>query len=153
MNQMRGKQSIQFDKAPYLIASSSVVGAKEGEGPLGMMFDRVNEDAQFGEDTWEKAESQMQKEAAQIVLEKAGMMPENIRYLFSGDLLGQLTATSFGAGGMDIPMFGLYGDFQPFCKCRKAVSLSPGICQSKTSCSNLDSDRKRGIFGGRREEK
>ena len=87
MNQMRGKQSIQFDKAPYLIASSSVVGAKEGEGPLGMMFDRVNEDAQFGEDTWEKAESQMQKEAAQIVLEKAGMMPENIRYLFSGDLL------------------------------------------------------------------
>ena len=109
MNQMRGKQSIQYDKAPYLIASSSVVGAKEGEGPLGMMFDRVNEDAQFGEDTWEKAESQMQKEAAQIVLEKAGMMPENIRYLFSGDLLGQLTATSFGAGGMDIPMFGLYG--------------------------------------------
>ena len=103
MNQMRGKQSIQFDKAPYLIASSSVVGAKEGEGPLGMMFDRVNEDAQFGEDTWEKAESQMQKEAAQIVLEKAGMMPENIRYLFSGDLLGQLTATSFGAGGWTFP--------------------------------------------------
>ena len=34
MNQMRGKQSIQFDKAPYLIASSSVVGAKEGEGFL-----------------------------------------------------------------------------------------------------------------------
>lgn len=109
MNQMKGKQSVQFEKAPYLIAAASIVGSKEGEGPLGMFFDRVSEDPEFGENTWEKAESQMQKEAVQMVLEKAGLMPENIRYLFSGDLLGQLTATSFGAGGMNIPMFGLYG--------------------------------------------
>ena len=109
MNQMKGKQSIQFEKAPYLIAAASIVGSKEGEGPLGMFFDRVSEDPEFGENTWEKAESQMQKEAVQMLLEKAGLMPENIRYLFSGDLLGQLTATSFGAGGMNIPMFGLYG--------------------------------------------
>jgi len=109
MNQMKGEQSVQFEKAPYLIAAASIVGSKEGEGPLGMFFDRVSEDPEFGEDTWEKAESQMQKEAVQMVLEKAGLMPENIRYLFSGDLLGQLTATSFGAGGMNIPMFGLYG--------------------------------------------
>lgn len=109
MNQMRGKQSIQFEKAPYLVASASIVGTKEGEGPLGTCFDRVEEDAKFGEDTWEKAESQMQKKAAEMVMEKAGLKPENIRYLFSGDLLGQLTATSFGAGGLDIPMYGLYG--------------------------------------------
>lgn len=106
---MRGKQSIQFEKAPYLVASASIVGTKEGEGPLGTCFDRVEEDAKFGEDTWEKAESQMQKKAAEMVMEKAGLKPENIRYLFSGDLLGQLTATSFGAGGLDIPMYGLYG--------------------------------------------
>ncbi|MDY3766876.1 MAG: stage V sporulation protein AD [Lachnospiraceae bacterium] len=109
MSQMRGKQSIEFDKAPYLIAASSIVGAKEGEGPLGAYFDKVNKDPKFGEDSWEKAESQMQKEAAQLVLEKAKMKPEEIRYLFSGDLLGQLIATSFGAGGMNIPMYGLYG--------------------------------------------
>lgn len=109
MTQMRGKQSIQFEKAPYLIAASSIVGSKEGEGPLGTYFDKINEDPKFGEDTWEKAESQMQKEASQMVLEKAKMTPEEIRYLFSGDLLGQLIATSFGAGGMNIPMYGLYG--------------------------------------------
>ncbi len=30
-----GKQSIQFDRAPYILEASSVVGKKEGEGPLG----------------------------------------------------------------------------------------------------------------------
>ncbi len=109
MNQMMGKQSIQFERAPYLTASASIVGSKEGEGPLGTCFDQICEDPKFGEDTWEKAESQMQKKAAQMVLEKAGLCAEDIRYLFSGDLLGQLIATSFGAGGMNIPMYGLYG--------------------------------------------
>ena len=109
MNQMIGKQSVQFENPPYLTASSSIVGKKEGEGPLGSRFDEICGDSKFGEDTWEKAESQMQKKAVQLVLEKAGLCAEDIRCLFCGDLLGQLTATSFGAGGMEIPMYGLYG--------------------------------------------
>lgn len=63
----------------------------------------------FGEDSWEKAESTLQKEAVQTALGKAGLRPFQIRYLFGGDLLGQLIATSFGVMDMNIPMFGLYG--------------------------------------------
>ena len=36
-------------------------------------------------------------------------MPQQIRYIFAGDLLGQLIATSFGVEELEIPLFGLYG--------------------------------------------
>lgn len=37
------------------------------------------------------------------------MMSEDIRYIYAGDLLGQLIATSFGLKTYDVPLFGLYG--------------------------------------------
>ena len=54
---IKGKQSIAFEVSPYLEESASVVGKKEGEGPLGGMFDMVAEKDLFGENTWEEAES------------------------------------------------------------------------------------------------
>ena len=82
MSQICGMSSIQFDKAPHIISAASVVGKKEGEGPLGKLFDLVGDDPMFGEDNWEKAESTLQKEAAQMALGKAGLLPTQIRYLF-----------------------------------------------------------------------
>ena len=41
---IKGKQSIAFEVSPYLEESASVVGKKEGEGPLGSMFDIVAEE-------------------------------------------------------------------------------------------------------------
>lgn len=109
MAQMMGKQSIQFERAPHIVGSASVVGKKEGEGPLGGAFDIVCNDDRFGENNWEKAESTMQNEAVQTALRKAKLQPFQIRYLFGGDLLGQLIATSFGLEDLEIPLFGLYG--------------------------------------------
>lgn len=63
----------------------------------------------FGQESWELAESTMQKKAAQTALEKAGLSPSQLRYIFAGDLLGQLIATSFGVETLDVPLFGLYG--------------------------------------------
>ena len=106
---IKGKQSIAFEVSPYLEESASVVGKKEGEGPLGGMFDMVAEEDLFGENTWEEAESTMQKEACLLALGKAHLAPESIRYLFGGDLLRQGVATSMGVESLQIPMFGLYG--------------------------------------------
>ena len=50
---IKGVQSIAFKEQPYIIESASVVGKKEGEGPLGAMFDVIEEENLFGEDTWE----------------------------------------------------------------------------------------------------
>lgn len=106
---IRGKQSIEFKNAPYIISSGSVVGKKEGEGPLGNLFDLIEEENLFGQDTWEEAESEMQKEACLMALGKAKVGAEHVRYLFGGDLLRQGIATSMGLEELHIPLFGLYG--------------------------------------------
>lgn len=105
----KGLQSIAFEESPFLVTSASVVGKKEGEGPLGNMFDLIETEDLFGEDNWESAESAMQKEVCLLALEKAHLLPEDIRYLFGGDLLRQGVATSRGVEELGVPMFGLFG--------------------------------------------
>lgn len=107
--QFLGKQSISFKEPVYIQGFASVVGKKEGEGPLGSYFDRVEEDDKFGKKTWEEAESAMQKETAGRAIEKAGLKPENVRIIFAGDLLAQSIASSFGIEELDRPLYGLFG--------------------------------------------
>ena len=109
MNAMKGTQSIAFSESPYLVSAGSVAGKKEGEGPLGKYFDIASEDDLFGEKTWELAEGTMQKLACKLALKNAGVQPEEVRYLFGGDLLRQGIATSMGAEELQIPVFGLFG--------------------------------------------
>lgn len=104
-----GQQTVRFNFPPSILATASVVGKKEGEGPLRTCFDLVSEDTKFGQNTWEKAESQMQTLALQTVLKKASISSSQVDMLFAGDLLNQCIGTSFAARGTDIPFYGLYG--------------------------------------------
>ena len=108
-SQALGKQSIKFQIPVYLVNSASVVGKKEGEGPLGDSFDVVVKDDKDGFDTWEEAESALQRDAVTTLLQKSGERTENIRYLFAGDLLGQSIASTFGLMTFELPFIGLYG--------------------------------------------
>ncbi len=109
MNQKLGRASIKLEQPVYILGSASVVGPKEGQGPLGLLFDVVGEDDMFGCETWEEAESNLQKDAVYLAMEKAGMKPENVDLIFAGDLLGQSIATSFGISKYQIPLLGVYG--------------------------------------------
>ena len=104
-----GRQSVRFDFPPSILSYASVVGKKEGEGPLAAYFDQISTDTHFGQTTWEKAESQMQTLALQEALKKASLSPSSVHMLFAGDLLNQCIGTSFAARGTDIPFYGLYG--------------------------------------------
>ena len=106
---MKGKQSVELSVPVYINASASIVGTKEGKGPLGDLFDFIGDDDMFGCETWEEAESSLQKDAAYMAIEKAGLSPKDIRYFFAGDLLGQSIASSFGLAGYERPVFGIYG--------------------------------------------
>ena len=106
---MTGKQSLLFDKDVYVRCTATVVGKKEADGPLGEMFDVAVEDDMFGKKSWEEAESHIQEMAVDKLLIKSGMAASDIDYIYAGDLLGQLIATSFGLMRYEIPMFGLYG--------------------------------------------
>ncbi len=105
----KGKASLWYETPPVIAAAASIVGEKEGEGPLAGCFDRIETDAMFGKKTWEEAESELQRQTALLCLEKAKRAETEIRYLFAGDLLGQIVATSFGVQELEIPLFGLYG--------------------------------------------
>jgi stage V sporulation protein AD len=109
MSESLGMQSIKFNNPPYILATANIAGKKEGEGPLGDKFDIVGDDDLFGENTWEEAESSMQKKVAGWAISNAKLTNQQIRYIFAGDLLGQTIATSFGLLDFNIPLFGLYG--------------------------------------------
>ena len=93
----------------YIEGAASVVGKNESEGPLGACFDMRCADDYFGEKTWEKAESEMQRRAFALALKKSKAELCDIGALFAGDLLNQCTASAYGLLEYRVPFFGLYG--------------------------------------------
>ena len=109
MIQRAGRYTQIFTTRPIVAAYASTVGKKEGEGPLADQFDTIQDDNTFGEKTWEKSESRMQKDTVSKALEKAGITAGNVDYLFAGDLLNQCIGSTFGLREFNIPFFGLFG--------------------------------------------
>lgn len=104
-----GKQTLALTNPPIIVGTSSVVGPKEGQGPLGKNFDLVLSDSLNGEKTWEKAERKMLRICCQKAIEEAGLTQENIDFMMAGDLLNQLISANFTARDLGIPFIGLYG--------------------------------------------
>lgn len=104
-----GKQTLKLGTPPSMISNASIVGPKEGEGPLARYFDNILKDDYFGEDSWEKAESKMLKEAVKNAIAASGRSSTNINFMFAGDLLNQIVSSSFAARELQIPFVGLYG--------------------------------------------
>lgn len=104
-----GRYTIVLSGRPRVLGYASAVGKKEGEGPLGEGFDLVFEDARLGEKTWEKAESRLQKEALNRALDKAGYSPSQVQVLFTGDLLNQNVASTFGMRDTNVPLLNQFG--------------------------------------------
>ena len=109
MQKRLGRQTVALDTPVRILAHAAVGGKQESEGPLWSYFDHLSEDSFFGEKTWEKAESAMQKIALSRALEKGGLIPEDLDYVLAGDLLNQCIGTSFGLRDFGIPFYGLYG--------------------------------------------
>ncbi len=109
MTKKLGKQTVAFQAPPTIANTASIVGKKEGEGPLCKSFDTILGDDYWGESTWEKAESKLQKEAANTVLQKANLTANTIDYILGGDLMNQCVSTHYGLRELGIPFFGLYG--------------------------------------------
>ena len=104
-----GKQSILFRSPPSVISYASVVGKKESEGPLSGSFDLSITEGHFGQTSWEKAESQLQRTTLSLALQKAGLEEASLDCIYLGDLLNQCTGSAFSMRGKHIPTLGLYG--------------------------------------------
>ena len=104
-----GDGVIRLEHPPTIIGHAAVGGKKESEGPLGADFDALFADTAFGEQSWEKAESAMQREALARALHKAELKPEDLQAVFAGDLQNQCTASHYHLRNGGVPFLGLYG--------------------------------------------
>ena len=109
MPERKGQYTVTLSSRPTILGYAAVVGKREGEGPLARYFDMIFEDTTLGEKTWEKAESALQREAFTRAMNKAGMSPSQLHYLFAGDLLNQSIASTFGMREYGVPMLGQFG--------------------------------------------
>ena len=104
-----GSGTLLLENSPSVLSFGAVGTKKEGEGPLGNALDRLWEDSMLGEDTWEKAECRLQKEAVGIALEKGGFTPEDLHFIFAGDLLNQCISSTYSIRDLGVPFVGLFG--------------------------------------------
>ena len=104
-----GRNTVVLETRPAIVAGAALAGKKEGEGPLGGLFDAVVPDDLFGEESWEKAEQHFFFTAAQTCLNKAGLATSEVDVLLGGDLLNQIMAASIAARELGTPFLGLYG--------------------------------------------
>ena len=110
MNEKRtGQRTLALGTPPSVLSFANIGGKFEAQGPLSGYFDELSQDSFFGEKTWEKAESAMQKKVVQRALDQARLKPKDIHYILAGDLLNQCIGSSFGLRELGIPFYGLYG--------------------------------------------
>ncbi len=92
----------------YLDEVSTVVGPYEARGPLGNKFDKSYKDLYNGEKTWEQAEAHLLEESIDILLNKSNKESSEIDLIISGDLLNQVTSSSYGVLKYNRPFLGVY---------------------------------------------
>ncbi len=97
-----------YYKNVYINNTSCVTGPYEKKGPLGDYFDRSYKDLYCGEKSFEKGEIRLVKDSLNILLRKSNMSKENIDLVVGGDLLNQITASTYGSVGIG-DFIGIYG--------------------------------------------
>ncbi|MCL2004472.1 MAG: hypothetical protein FWG72_10840 [Oscillospiraceae bacterium] len=104
-----GAHTIQLASPVAVLASGCAAGRKEGEGPLGKSIDVVYGDDLAGQDSWEKAESHLQRAALKAALRQGSAEIGAMDMVFAGDLLNQCAGSTFGLRESGVPFYGLYG--------------------------------------------
>ena len=130
-----------------IISVGTVVGGAEKSGPMGKKFDFTDDTDRFGQDTWEKAESEMQKIALALALKKSGLSADSLGAIFAGDLLNQCVGSTYGLLEYNVPYYGLYGACSTSAEGLMLASMTTSaghfdIAASVTSSHNCSAERQ-----------
>ncbi|MBU3093864.1 stage V sporulation protein AD [Clostridium sp. CF011] len=106
---LKGHQSWIFNSKPTILGSAAVGGPFEGNGALADDFDIIHEDLWIGQDSYEKAERVLLEHACERAIKKSSIKKEDINFFISGDLMNQITSSSFTARTLGIPFLGVFG--------------------------------------------
>ncbi len=105
--------SMLFDHV-YVSNTGTTCGVVEANGPLGHYFDKSYQDYHCGEDSFEKAERKMLRDALDICLQKQHLKYKDIDLFIGGDLLNQITTVHYLARELPQPFIGIYGACSSF---------------------------------------
>lgn len=138
MAHRKGRYTIILEHPPGIRASAAIGCKKEAEGPMKKIFDMINTDSYFGQKTWEKAESEMQRQAVKKVLQKAELTSEQIDTVFAGDLLNQCVGSTYGLRDLGIPLIGLFGACSTMAEslCVSSIFLEAGAVNCVIACTS-----------------
>ncbi|MEK4440615.1 MULTISPECIES: stage V sporulation protein AD [Niallia] len=106
---LQGKQSWVFQNHPVIKSTGVSGGPFEANGRLAADFDVLHDDLWMGKTSYEQAHRILLEEAAQTAMKKGELKLEDIQFFLAGDLINQITPSSFAARDLQIPYFGLFG--------------------------------------------
>ncbi|XWN52200.1 stage V sporulation protein AD [Anoxybacillus flavithermus] len=106
---MKGHRTWVFENRPVIIATATVGGPFEANGNIADDFDLLHEDLWLGEDSYEKAHKVLFEEAFFQAMKKARIEKEQVQFIISGDLINQMTPSSFAARTLSTPYLGVFG--------------------------------------------
>ncbi|TLS37584.1 stage V sporulation protein AD [Pseudalkalibacillus caeni] len=106
---LRGHRTWEFENKPVIISSATVGGPFEANGKIADDFDLLHEDLWLGQDSYEKAHQVLLEQACERAIEKSGVPKDNIQFLIAGDLINQITPSSFASRTLSFPYLGIFG--------------------------------------------
>ncbi|WP_190279421.1 stage V sporulation protein AD [Ornithinibacillus gellani] len=97
-----------FKNRPRLISTGTVGGPFEAKGNIPEAFDILHDDIWMKQTSFEKAQQTMLEEACQYAIKNSNLSKEQIDFFIGGDLINQMTPTTFTADTIGIPYFGIF---------------------------------------------
>ena len=103
-----GHSTWEFNNKPAIITTGVVGGPFEANGDIAVDFDILHSDLWLQQASFEQAQQKLMEEAAQIAMDKANIDKGHVQFFISGDLINQITPTTFAAKTIGVPYFGLF---------------------------------------------
>lgn len=103
-----GHSTWEFANKPTIVSTGVVGGPFEANGKIAEDFDVLHGDLWLKQKSFEQAQQIMLEEAAQISLDKANIKEGAVQFFIGGDLINQITPTTFAAKTIGIPYLGFF---------------------------------------------
>ena len=103
-----GHSTWEFKHKPCIITTGTVGGPFEEQGRIPEAFDVLHEDLWLNQKSFEQAQQIMMEESCDIALKKAGITKEQVEFFISGDLINQITPSTYAAKTLGVPFLGLF---------------------------------------------
>lgn len=103
-----GNSSWIFEQTPVIISTGVVGGPFEGKGKMSSSFDKIYDDIWLQENSFEKAQRILFEDACHIALNKHGISTDDVNFFIAGDLINQITPSTFTAKTLQRSYLGLF---------------------------------------------